>query len=121
MNKRSRLSSKPESNKNEETYRKMFIPEKDLLVAVLDRAALDFHSNNPTYKEIAREWIFEGQAIDHCFSYEWVCSHLNLEAELIRNKIRDLNLDTSVSQRQRWLRRKVRNAETREVFEQQAA
>jgi hypothetical protein len=99
----------------------MFIPEKDLLIAVLDRAALDFHSNNPSLKEIAREWIFDGKAVNHSFSYEWVCNHLNLESDLLRSKILELNLDSSVSQRQRWLRRKVRNAETREVFEQQAA
>lgn len=99
----------------------MFLPEKDLLVAVLDRAALDFHSKNKSLSEVAREWIFENTHRENSFSFNWVCNHLNLKSHLIRNKILELSLDTSVSQRQRWLRRKVRNAETRDVFEKQAA
>jgi len=99
----------------------MFLPEKDLLIAVLDRAALDFHSSNKSLSDIAREWIFDHPHKDNTFSFNWVCNHLGLHSKLIRKKILELNLDPSVSQRQRWLRRKVRNAETREIFEKQAA
>lgn len=67
-------------------------PERRLLLALLERAILDFVGNDEREVEDAERWIFED--LDNTlpydqFSFGWVCQQLDLQvaktAETIRN------------------------------------
>ena len=65
-------------------------PERRLLLAILERAILDFVGNEPKEIEEAERWLF-GE-LDHPgpgqFSFYWVCEQLDLDPYRIANKIR---------------------------------
>ena len=65
-------------------------PERRLLLAILERAILDFVGNEPKEIEEAERWIF-GE-LDHPsagqFSFLWVCEQLDLDPYKIANKVR---------------------------------
>lgn len=69
-------------------------PERRLILAILERAILDFVGNDQ--KEIleAEAWIFgdddDAENNDNfmTFSFAWVCQQLDLDIEDIREKIR---------------------------------
>ena len=84
-------------------------PEHELLIAILDRAVLDFYSTRANLKEPAAEWLFENVDELSLFSFDWVCEQLNLEPEAVRKRIAELKLSSSFAQSHRWLRRKVQS------------
>ena len=104
-------------NRESDVYSAPTPPEKDLLMAILDRAVLDFHSGNLALKKAARDWIFEGCANDdgQYFSFLWVCSHLDLEPSEVQRSIKGLQLSKRPPQGHRWLRRKVKGQRPRQV------
>lgn len=57
-------------------------PERDLLVAVLQRAILDYVGSGEVLRSEAGEWLFDDA--EHAFSFPWVCGHLGLEPEAVR-------------------------------------
>lgn len=65
-------------------------PERRLLLAVLERAILDFVGNEPKEIEEAERWLFD--ELDHPsagqFSFSWVCEQLDLDSCSIAKKIR---------------------------------
>ena len=64
-------------------------PERQLLMAILERAVLDFVGNNVKEIEEAREWIFaelEETALDE-FSFAWVCQQLGIDPVQIARKV----------------------------------
>jgi hypothetical protein len=66
-------------------------PERRLLLAVLERAILDYVGNDE--KEIAEadDWIFDSDPINKSvFSFGWLCQELDLDEEVIAEKIRSM-------------------------------
>jgi hypothetical protein len=66
-------------------------PERNLLVAILTRAILDFVGNEAKEIEAAEDWIFEeperSGAINP-YSFRWICQHLDLDYTHIADKIK---------------------------------
>lgn len=85
------------------------IPERELLIATLDRAVLDFYGSNEEIKSEAAEWLFEQTDTEGLFSFNWICEHLEIEPQEVRDQIERLSFPKSVSQAHRWLRSKVQS------------
>lgn len=67
-------------------------PERRLLLAILERAILDYVGNEPKEIEEAERWLFGGldSPSDDQFSFTWVCQQLDLDTFKIANKIRSM-------------------------------
>ena len=67
-------------------------PEKKLMVAVLERAVLDYVGNEPRETEQATTWIFEDLYEEEptSFSFPWICHQLDLDKHNIARKIKQL-------------------------------
>lgn len=63
-------------------------PERRLLLAILERAILDYVGNDEREVEQAREWLFGSDSSTHHFSFSWVCEQLDLDAHRISQKIK---------------------------------
>jgi len=65
-------------------------PERRLLLAILERAILDFVGNDERELEHAEQWLFapERDNNNEHFSFEWVCEQLDLDPKRISSKIR---------------------------------
>ena len=63
------------------------LPEKNLLVAILRRALFDYFGRVESEKLAAKEWLFDAEAVNDEFSFEWVCEQLGNDANEIRNRI----------------------------------
>lgn len=106
---------------------KPVIPERELLVATLDRAVLDYYGTNSEISSEASEWIFSDEIADEdeIFSFRWICDHLSIEPNEVRERINNLSFPKSISQAHRWLRSKVQSKTTvmdrLMIMEQQAA
>lgn len=88
------------------------VPERELLVATLDRAVLDYYGTNGEISTEAYDWIFsdeEPAQENEVFSFRWICDHLGVEPGEVRQRINNLSFPKSVSQAHRWLRSKVQS------------
>jgi len=67
-------------------------PERRLLLAILERAILDFVGNEPKEVEEAERWLFgePDQESSSQFSFAWVCEQLDLDTSKIAGKIRSM-------------------------------
>jgi hypothetical protein len=67
-------------------------PERRLLMAIFERALLDYVGNDKREYEEAKEWLFEGMPNEQMiqFSFSWICHQLDLELDEIRKKIIDM-------------------------------
>ena len=67
-------------------------PERRLLLAILERAILDFVGNEPREVEQAEEWLFGDLDSDtnEKFSFPWVCEQLDLDMYKVATKIRSM-------------------------------
>jgi hypothetical protein len=90
---------------------KQITPERELLIAVLDRAVLDFCGREGELHEKAKEWIFGEIDIEssESFSFSTICEHLGLDPSALRKRILCLEIPKNVSQAHRWLRSKVQS------------
>lgn len=67
-------------------------PERRLLLAVLERAILDFVGNDERELQEAEEWIFselEDPSYDE-FTFAWVCRELDLDYRKISAQIKEM-------------------------------
>ena len=64
-------------------------PERNLLMAILERAILDYVGNDKKELECAREWLFEhGETAPYSeFSFPWLCHQLDLDPDKIGQMI----------------------------------
>ena len=76
-------------------HRRITTPERNLLVALLHRALLDYFGSRRSDKDDARDWLFEESDERDAFSFSWVCSHLDLDRKEILTRIKS----TEVSER----------------------
>ena len=59
-------------------------PERNLLMAILERAIRDYVGNCEQESNEAREWIFQMNATPYSeFSFGWICQQLDLVPERI--------------------------------------
>ena len=67
-------------------------PERRLLLAILERAILDFVGNEPREVEQAEEWLFGDldQESNDRFSFPWVCEQLDLDMHKVASKVRSM-------------------------------
>lgn len=65
-------------------------PERRLLLAILERAILDYVGNDAREVAEAHEWLFDEDAIPARaqFSFKWICEQLDLDHKSIAEKIR---------------------------------
>lgn len=65
-------------------------PERRLLLAILERAILDFVGNDSREIQGSSDWIFsdgDNENYENEFSFVWVCEQLDLDPERIANYI----------------------------------
>ena len=66
-------------------------PERRLLLAILERAILDYVGNDPREIHEAEEWLFGNlDASRNQFSFHWICEQLDLDTSKIVKKIRSM-------------------------------
>lgn len=67
-------------------------PERRLLLAILERAILDYVGNDPREVLEAEEWLFAHPESGrrHHFSFAWICEQLDLDTQKISEKIRTM-------------------------------
>lgn len=72
-------------------------PERRLLLAILERAILDYVGNDPREIEEAQAWLFEVEegfeptaGSKTLFSFAWVCDQLDLDVRDISRKIKQM-------------------------------
>jgi hypothetical protein len=65
-------------------------PERRLLLAILERAILDYVGNDPREVQEAEDWLFNSpdSGPRSQFSFHWLCEQLDLDAQKISKKIR---------------------------------
>lgn len=97
------------TSSNELPRAKDITPERELLIAVLDRAVLDYCGREGELHERAREWIFGPQDEDNLFSFSSICHYLSIDISALRARIKTLSIPKGVSQAHRWLRKKVQS------------
>lgn len=88
---------------------KEITPERELLIAILDRAVLDFCGREGELHEKAKEWLFGDHDYENLFSFEAICGHLGLHPGSLRKRVLELKIPKNVSQAHRWLRSKVQS------------
>ena len=84
-------------------------PERELLIAALDRAVLDYFGAKGEIQLDADEWIFGDADASEAFTFDWVCEHLGLSASAVRLRIRSHRKPGSNSQVYSWIRKKVQS------------
>lgn len=66
-------------------------PERRLLLAIVERAILDYVGNDEREAANAEAWLFdEDDDSDSNYSFAWVCQELDLNIFNIREKIRSM-------------------------------
>ena len=65
-------------------------PERNLILAILERAILDFVGNDEKEARLAEDWIFGHLKTEtpEEFSFAWICHHLDLDKGKISGIIR---------------------------------
>ena len=62
-------------------------PERNLLMAILERAILDFVGNDGEALREAEDWIFDLPSPAMPFTFSWICQQLDLNDADIRTRI----------------------------------
>jgi|GEM_PF-3358355 hypothetical protein len=67
-------------------------PERNLILAILERAILDLTGNDEIQAKDAEEWLFGADATSDPdeFTFAWVCMELDLDIKEISEKIRNM-------------------------------
>ncbi|NBW42181.1 hypothetical protein EBR25_14510 [bacterium] len=68
-------------------------PERNLLMAVLERAILDFVGNDKKEASHAEEWLFGDEVQDKIhspFTFSWICQQLDLDEKFISQTVKSM-------------------------------
>lgn len=65
----------------------IFVPEKRLLAAVLQRAITDFVSGDGEIRDSARCWLMDDEPTDAPLSFQFICEALDLDSQSLRQAI----------------------------------
>lgn len=66
-------------------------PERNLLMAILERALLDLVGNEDRQVEDAREWFFGDEPeilMQEEFSFPWICEQLDLDTNKVAAQVK---------------------------------
>lgn len=63
-------------------------PERNLLMAMLERAILDYVGNNSSEINAAKDWIFSKDKEE--YSFIWLCMELDLDPDSIAKIIKNM-------------------------------
>ncbi len=87
---------------------KASLPERNLLVAMIERAVLDYFGNQAMERSEAETWLFGLTHEDEPFSFHWVCGQLDLDPVDITSQIQKMK-PRGGTRTQRWwkMRRRV--------------
>lgn len=102
----SRTTVQPLAVRAAETDSPEFVPEQQLLAAILERAILDLRSEVPLEQHIRRQslaWIHSEAT--HDWSFVWVCSHLDFNPAHIRKLAQQIYFNDSQVSRMNTNRR----------------
>lgn len=69
------------------------VPERRLLVAVINRALFDYVGQQQEEQEAAADWMFGDEDSSVEFSFPWVCAQLNLDPESVLSRVRRMTRD----------------------------
>ena len=84
--------------------------ERSLLVAVLQRALFDYFGNRSIEKQSAAEWLFGEDNLTEAFSFQWVCSQLDLDPEMILKSIQAMKPRKGLTTQQWWGQQRLPSA-----------
>ena len=68
----------------EQVASRIDVPERDLLLATLERAVLDYYGNSEQNRDDAAQWLFEEEG-EKAFSFNWVCAHLGIHPSALEH------------------------------------
>jgi len=81
----------------------MVVPERNLLVAILERAVFDYYGNDVREREAASEWLLSDSVLENePFSFAWICLNLSLDRVDVLEAIRNLAPRESRTTQQWW-------------------
>lgn len=83
-----------------ETQRRF--PERNLLVAMVERALLDYFGNQALEKAEAANWLFGDPKPDQPFSFHWVCGQLDLDAIGVADRLKHIKPRGDLRPQQWW-------------------
>jgi hypothetical protein len=89
------------NNINDLQDQKIRTPERNLLVAMIQRAIFDYMGNREFDRDSAAEWLFDDTENSDLFSFQWVCSQLDLEPQAITSRVKQMTPRESMHC-QRW-------------------
>ena len=81
------------------------LPEHNLLIALLNRALLDYLGSSGEVHHNAEEWLFADDDSTDCFSYRWVCDHLGLEPDFLLGGVRIMRQESNGKIKRWYLQR----------------
>lgn len=81
------------------------LPEHNLLIALLNRALLDYLGSSGEEHRHAADWLFAEDDSDDTFSYRWVCEHLGLEPDFLLGGVRVMREESNGKVKRWYLQR----------------
>lgn len=86
-----------------EMSKQLQVPERNLLVAMLERAIFDYVGNHPGERSEAEKWLFGEDDMGRVeFSFPWVCCQLNLNHAEILQRIQGMQPRQYLKTQQWW-------------------
>lgn len=83
------------------------LPERRLLAAVLQRAVFDYIGAVAEDRQEAAEWFFSNPVNEDEFSFNWICSQLNVDPGMLRNQLVNMKRLEGKVTPQQWLAQKL--------------
>lgn len=77
------------------------MPEHNLLIALLNRALLDYLGSGKEEHDLAAGWLYAEEDAEEAFSYRWVCAHLGIEPDFLLGGV-EMMREESNGRVKRW-------------------
>ena len=78
------------------------LPERNLLVAMIERALLDYFGNQALDRTEAATWLFSEAQPEEPFSFHWVCGQLDLDPVDVATHLRKIKPRGDLRPQQWW-------------------
>ncbi len=77
-------------------------PERNLLVAMIERALLDYFGNQAVERTEAADWLFSDESSEEPFSFQWVCGQLDLSPVDVTAQLKKIKPRGELRPQQWW-------------------
>lgn len=77
------------------------LPEHNLLIALLNRALLDYLGTQAAERQEAEDWLFDESDLMEPFTYAWVCAQLGIQPGYLLSGVKIMRDDTA-GRAKRW-------------------